>query len=112
MGLVARARFSEETPSTLSALRRDTLVEVLTASGALPAGARRLRAVPFVLVSVVVVDAELDRPRMNFPPVAATAVPLPSTSMHRAPAVNEVSLEERMLPPVVRRTRVARTAQP
>src|SRR3954466_91891 len=90
---VARAKSLELRPSTLSELSLVTLVPLLTASGALDWGALSERAVPLLLVNVVVVEAALERPRMNLPPVAATAEPLPITSMQRAPAVNDASLE-------------------
>jgi hypothetical protein len=69
-------------PSSRSALRLATLVVRLTFSGATPEGELSDSAVPFELLRLVCVVASLDLPRINVPPVAATAVP--DIAMNRA----------------------------
>ncbi|MFL6131483.1 MAG: hypothetical protein ACJ72A_01695 [Nocardioidaceae bacterium] len=83
------------TPSTMSAFRLGILTVLPTFSVGVPALELTASAVPALFVSVVVVVAALDRPRMKFPPVAAKAVPPPSTSAVTAPAAKKLSLDER-----------------
>ena len=62
-------------PSTYCALRLWTWMLLLTASGALPAGACSDSGVPLPFASVAIAFSLLDLPRMKDPPVAASAKP-------------------------------------
>jgi hypothetical protein len=67
-------------------LRFGTLVVRLTLSEAVPSLEFRDSALPLALLRVVTVPAEFDLPKMKLPPVAATAVPPPTTTAKMAPA--------------------------
>jgi hypothetical protein len=85
-----RAKADEFRLSSKSALRLGTFVVRLTLSEAAPSFEFRERAVPLAFDNVVTVPAAFDLPKMKVPPVAATAVPPPTTVAKTAPATKAV----------------------
>ena len=97
--VTTRANEVEFTPSSRSALRFGTRACRFTRSEGNPALDWSDSAVPFGAVRVVARPAALARPSLKSPPVAAYAVPVPSTRTTSAPAVKAVRLWTDMRPP-------------